>query len=228
MKRSQINQIIKTADQFMRKHQFYLPPFAYWSANEWKQKGPECAEIVSNGLGWDITDFGSGNFEATGLFLFTLRNGSLSTSPSLTGKQYAEKIMISEPGQRTPMHFHWHKTEDIINRGGGKLVIELYNATPDGLLDQTKVHVSIDGVEKLFDAGEQIVLHPGESITLTPFLYHSFWGSEERVLIGEVSMVNDDETDNRFLDPVGRFPVIAEDEAPLFLLVSDYANYYRG
>jgi len=42
-----------------------------------------------------------------------------------------------------------------------------------------------------------------------------------------VSKVNDDANDNRFLEPAGRFPEIDEDEAPLYLLVSDYPNYYN-
>jgi len=37
-----------------------------------------------------------------------------------------------------------------------------------------------------------------------------------------VSKVNDDENDNRFKKPIGRYPEIVEDEAPVHLLVSDY------
>ena len=58
-------------------------------------------------------------------------------------------------------------------------------------------------------------------------LYHKFWGAEDRVLVGEVSMVNDDNADNRFYEPTGRFPEIKEDETPLYLLVNDYAHYYH-
>jgi D-lyxose ketol-isomerase len=47
------------------------------------------------------------------------------------------------------------------------------------------------------------------------------------VLVGEVSLVNDDNIDNRFFDPVGRFPAIEEDEPPLYLLCNDYSRYYR-
>ncbi len=42
------------------------------------------------------------------------------------------------------------------------------------------------------------------------------------MLIGEVSMCNDDNTDNRFLKPLGRFPTIEEDEAPYRLLCNEY------
>jgi D-lyxose ketol-isomerase len=119
------------------------------------------------------------------------------------------------------MHFHWHKMEDIINRGGGKLVIQLYNAAPDKSLASTDVTVKIDGVARTVKAGETVELSPGESITLEPYCYHKFWGAESRVLVGEVSKVNDDHTDNWFYEPMGRFPTIEEDEPPLYLLVGD-------
>ena len=226
MKRSEINTIMRESEEFMHKFSFFLPPFAGWGVKEWKKAGKESAEIVENNLGWDITDFGSGNFLDTGLFLFTLRNGQFKNWSLMNGKLYAEKIMIADVDQKTPMHFHWKKMEDIINRGGGNLVIELYNAAPDETLDSTPVSVVMDGVHYVFPAGQKVVLRPGESITLTPYLYHSFWGEGEKVLIGEVSMVNDDAVDNRFLNSVGRFPSIDEDEAPLHLLIGDYGKYY--
>ena len=227
MKRSEINAIMRDADAFFTAHSFYLPPFAYWSPEEWATKGPEVREIVDNGLGWDITDFGQGDYPNLGLFLFTLRNGTPENLRSKQGKIYAEKIMIVDPDQVTPMHFHWAKTEDIINRGGGNLVVRLYNATDDGELAQSPVSVSTDGVRRTVSAGDAVVLTPGESITLPPYLYHSFWGTGSRVLVGEVSAVNDDQEDNRFHKPLGRFPDIEEDEPPLYLLVNDYADYYR-
>ncbi len=125
MKRSEINSIMRRADEFIRQQNFRLPPFAYWTPEEWKQKGPEVREIVQNKLGWDITDFGSGDFPHFGLFLFTIRNGNPENWKTMKGKLYAEKIMLAEVGQVTPFHFHWSKMEDIINRGGGKLLIKL-------------------------------------------------------------------------------------------------------
>lgn len=227
MKRSEINAIMREADAFIRRCGLLLPPFAYWTPDEWKTKGAEVREIVEHKLGWDITDFGMGDFAKAGLFLFTVRNGHPDNLQTGKGKLYAEKLMIVEPGQLTPLHYHWRKVEDIINRGGGKLVLELYNSTPDGGLDDTEVTVSMDGVERTFKPGERVELRPGESITLPVELYHKFWGEEQRVLVGEVSNVNDDQNDNHFYDPVGRFPTIEEDEPPLYLLVNDYAKYYR-
>ena len=117
--------------------------------------------------------------------------------------------------------------EDIINRGGGNLVIELYGSTDDEQLSREPITVKIDGMIRKFQPGEQVVLTPGESICLEPFVYHRFFGQrgKGKVLVGEVSAVNDDNTDNRFYEPLGRFPKIEEDEQPLHLLVTDYPNY---
>jgi D-lyxose ketol-isomerase len=227
VKRSKVNAIMRDVDAFVREQGFYLPPFAYWTLEDWKTKGDEVREIVENGLGWDITDFGRGDYEKYGLFLFTLRNGNPRNWETGQGKLYAEKIMVVGVNQFTPMHFHWRKMEDIINRGGGKLMIQLYNATEDGDLADTDVTVSMDGVKRIVKAGEIVTLSPGESITLVPGCYHKFWGAESRVLIGEVSLVNDDREDNRFHEPTGRFPEIEEDEPPFYLLCTDYPRYYH-
>src|ERR1035437_6228681 len=128
MKRSEINVLILQAKSFMAEHHFALPPFAFWSPDDWKAKGIECREIAQNQLGWDITDFGSGDFAKVGLLLFTIRHGTLAPTAG-PAKTYAEKIMIVREGQVTPCHFHHQKMEDIINRGGGVLVIQLWNAT---------------------------------------------------------------------------------------------------
>lgn len=225
MKRSEVNAIMRAADGFIRQRGFHLPPFAYWTPSDWSRQGASIREIVENRLGWDITDFGSGDYRQRGLFLFTLRNGSPDNLKTMQGKVYAEKIMVVDVDQVTPMHFHWAKTEDIINRGGGLLTIELRNATPDEDLADTDVTVRVDGVARTIAAGSAIALKPGESITLPPYLYHAFWGTEEPVLVGEVSTVNDDSGDNRFHEPVGRFPSIEEDEPPLYLLCTDYPRY---
>lgn len=226
MKRSEINAILRASSAFIAAHRFHLPPFAFWSPEEWSTKGAEVAEIVECELGWDITDFGSADFPRCGLVLFTLRNGRPENLKTLRGKLYAEKVMIVGEGQVTPMHFHWTKTEDIIVRGGGRLVVQLYNSTPDERLSDDPVTVSMDGVRRTLPAGACVTLQPGESITLPDRLYHKFWGEGGQVLVGEVSLVNDDNCDNRFLEPTGRFPEIVEDEPPCYLLTKDYTRYY--
>lgn len=223
MKRSEINKILNNAKAFMAEKQFILPPWAYWSIADWKKNKDNAQEIMDNMLGWDITDFGSGDFYKRGLFLFTIRNGKFNVDK----KPYAEKIMIVEENQETPMHYHWSKMEDIINRGGGNLVIQLYNADENDNLDTTEVKFKTDGVKRTVEAGGEVILKPGESICLEPGMYHRFFGERGngKVLVGEVSMVNDDANDNCFFEEVGRFPVIEEDELPTHLLVSDYTKF---
>ena len=222
MKRSEINRILKENMEFIKRMNFALPPFAYFTPQEWKEKGEEYDEIRNNMLGWDITDYGRGDFEKVGLFLFTIRNGNFSDPHNK--KSYAEKLLISDEDQYSPMHFHFNKMEDIINRGGGNLIVEVYNCDENEGLADTDVEVVTDGYRHTVPAGTKIRLTPGESITLPPYQYHAFWAEKGygKVLIGEVSMVNDDNNDNRFYEPQARFTTIEEDEEPLYLLCNEY------
>ena len=223
MKRSQINAIIRDFEAMLREYRFALPPFLSFTPEEWKDKGHEYDEIRDNALGWDITDYGEGNFAVKGLSLITIRNGNVHDAKYT--KTYAEKIMMLYPGQVSPNHFHWNKMEDIINKGGGNLLIRVYNSLPDEQIDkQSDVTVHTDGRTYQVKAGTQIRLTPGESISIQPYLYHDFEVEKGTgaVLLGEVSEVNDDNTDNRFNPPVGRFPEIEEDEAPYRLLCNEY------
>ena len=217
------NQKIRETEAFIKEHGFHLPPFCDWTPDNWKEKGEECREIVDNMLGWDITDYGLGDFDHIGLTLVTIRNGN-QNNPKYT-KPYAEKLLISEEDQICPMHFHWSKMEDIINRGGGILMMELYNSTENEELDKVNdVIVVSDGVRLTIPAGTVLEMMPGQSVTLTPGLYHRFWAKKGcgKVLIGEVSKCNDDNNDNRFLEPIGRFPTIEEDEPAYRLLCNEY------
>ncbi|MFI3173470.1 MAG: D-lyxose/D-mannose family sugar isomerase, partial [Eubacteriales bacterium] len=204
------------------EYKFALPPFANFTPEEWETKNSEYDEIRDNMLGWDITDYGLGDFEKVGFALITIRNGNQS-NPKYK-KVYAEKLLMIKEGQHSPMHFHWTKSEDIINRGGGTLLIRVYNDKGDGTFDDTDVVVNSDGRSYSVPAGTQVELTPGESITLWPHQYHDFDvkpGTGD-VLIGEVSMCNDDNVDNRFYEEMGRFPTIEEDEKPYRLLCNEY------
>lgn len=223
MKRSEINKLISSSIVFFDQMNFKLPPWAYWTPENWEGKYDTCNEIVDNMLGWDLTDFGSGDFLKQGLILFTIRNGNQKKDK----KTYSEKIMIVEEMQETPMHFHWSKMEDIINRGGGNLVIDLFNSDENEDFSSADFEVKIDGISRTVIAGGSVTLTPGESICLKQGVYHSFYGEQGKgkVLVGEVSAVNDDSSDNRFHTSVGRFPEIIEDEKPLHLLASDLGKY---
>ena len=173
-------------------------------------------------LGWDITDYGLGKFDEVGFALITIRNGNVKDDRYT--KPYAEKLLMVNEGQMAPMHFHWNKMEDIINRGGGNVLITVYNSTEDGQFADTDVTVHSDGRTYTVPAGTRVRLTLGESITIQPYLYHDFHVEEGTgaVLLGEVSMCNDDENDNRFYEPIGRFPTIEEDEPAYRLLCNEY------
>lgn len=220
MKRSELNAIMKDAVDFINRMNFKMPPFAFWSPEEWATKGHEYDEIRDNMLGWDITDFGSGDFSKIGLLMFTLRNGNFNDNKYI--KPYAEKLLIVEEGQVTPYHFHWSKMEDIINRGGGELVIQVYNSTEDGEFADTDVDIYSDGRHYTVPAGSLVRLKEGESISIQTGMYHKFWAEGGKLLVAEVSKVNDDRVDNRFYEPTGRFPEIEEDEPALYLLGNEY------
>ncbi len=228
MKRSQVNAILEEGDAFFKSFSYTLPPFAYWTPQELiaDAKSDDPSLVVERRMGWDITDYGAGDFDKMGLFLFTVRNGLLKDLQAGGGMVYAEKIMISKKDQLAPMHRHVIKAEDIINRGGGTLVLELFSMAEDGSCHPTApVTVPVDGRLKTLDAGGLLKLSPGESVTLLPGVWHAFWGEGADVLIGEVSTVNDDETDNIFREDIPRFTTIAEDVEPNHLLVSDYTKW---
>ena len=220
MKRSEINQIIREGIEFCQQMNFHLPPFAMWTPEEWKTKGHEYDEIRDNMLGWDVTDHGSGDFENLGLLLFTIRNGNVKMDKY--DKPYAEKLLIIGVDQVCPHHFHYYKMEDIINRGGGELMIQVHNATDDYQLADTPVDVMVDARRYTVEPGTIVRLARGESITLPTYMYHRFWAEGEMVLCGEVSMVNDDNVDNHFLEELPRFPAKEEDEPPFRLLCNEY------
>lgn len=223
MKRSEINKALKWAKSLLETHQIKLPPFGYWHLNDWQAHREQIGTIQEVMLGWDITDYGMDEFDKLGAVLFTLRNGSLKDET--IGTPYAEKLIILKDGQRLPNHYHAEKTEDIINRGGGILAIQLYQSKDDGSVDdQSDVSVDMDGISYTYRAGETIYVHPGHSITLRPYMYHKFWAKAGAgdLICGEVSSINDDKTDNYNADVEARFSVIIEDEAILHPLCNEY------
>ncbi len=223
MKRSDINNAINWAKELLDTNNVKLPPFGYWTLDDWREKNDQTKTIREVMLGWDITDFGNDKFDEFGAVLFTLRNGSLTDST--VGTPYAEKLIVLKDGQRLPLHYHASKTEDIINRGGGILAIKLYNSHKDGSVDyDSAVEVDLDGVKHVFEAGEELHILQGHSITLRPFMYHLFWAKsgDGDLICGEVSSINDDNTDNYNAEPVSRFSTVEEDESILHPLCNEY------
>lgn len=229
MRRSEINRIIQEGMAFFDRMHFALPPFARFRQEDWEARRADCRELFDLGLGWDVTGFGLDEFERFGLLLFTLRNGRAGSQEY--PKPYAEKIMMVRENQVTLRHFHWRKREDIINRGGGNLVLELFRADPAASkLAGGPFEIRVDGMVRRMRSGERLVLTPGESVCLEPIHAHRFYGEPGAgdVLVGEVSAVNDDDTDNCFIDGAVRFDPIEEDVPPEFLLAADCRRLFGG
>lgn len=241
MKRSEANAIIEYAIEAMKKAGYPLPPFAYYTPEDWSKIEEDEKELVENMLGWDITDFGSGDFEKIGLTIFTFRNGNFH-SKSKYPKPYAEKLLLVKDGQILPYHYHWSKMEDIINRGGGDVEITLYNCIEEdykdvkggregkpGTFADTPVTVVIDGKKVTVEAGGKVICKPGQSITLMPGQYHTWQGIKGTgdILLFEVSTTNDDTLDNRFHVAGERIPAIEEDVEPTYLMFQDYPKYTK-
>ena len=224
MKRSKINAEIRHMEEMIKAHGFEIPPFCKWTAKDWESKGAQYGEIRDNMLGWDITDYGLGKFDEVGFSLITIRNGNLKMDKYT--KTYAEKLLLVKEGQMAPMHFHWNKMEDIINRGGGNLIVQLYNSDDGEDFADTDVTVTIDGRQVTVPAGGTVTLHPGESITLNPRQYHRWIGEKGtgKIMLFEVSTTNDDTLDNRFHSAKNRLPEIEEDVPARYLLFQDYKN----
>jgi D-lyxose ketol-isomerase len=235
-KRSVVNRAVSTAREVLDRLNVRLPRYAYWEPAAWQNAGAEMAEVRDVMLGWDVTDFGSGRFREIGRVLFTLRNGK-SGDPRYP-KPYAEKLLIEPEGQRSPMHYHRSKREDIINRGGGNVLVVLQSVGEDGLPGNKPISVKVDGVSRELSAGAPIRLHPGESLSIPPRTFHQFWAEEgtgilvdgERyTLSGEVSSICDDWEDNVFLHPWAcRFPTITEDEPRACYLCHEYPSFPAG
>ena len=224
MKRSEIQQAVLWAKDLLKKNNFALPMFADWSLEEWREHRSEAETLIRTMRGWDVTTFGSDDFGKMGAVLFTIRNGLPDRK---TGCPYAEKLILMKEGQVLPNHFHRQKTEDIINRGGGVLLIRVYNSLPDGGVDRAgDVRIILDGIEKTVPAGTDVPITRGNSMTVYPGLYHAFTPKEGYgdLIIGEVSSINDDRTDNYFEMSNPRFIPVEEDCEILFPLCNEYGE----
>ena len=213
MKRSEINRALRWAEELLDAHGWKLPDMAYWDMAKWKANADRLDVVRRVMLGWDITDFGQGAFDRLGAVLYTVRNG-LVEDPAV-GVPYCEKLILMKAGQRLPLHYHVYKTEDIINRRGGTLALVLWNCDAAGRRMETPVQVRMDGFLQRAAPGEPLLVSPGNSVTIPPYLAHIFGPAEGSgdLIVGEVSRVNDDTTDNYFLEPTARFSEIEEDEA---------------
>ncbi len=229
LNRARVESSIAIARKVFGHFNVALPPIANWSVEDWHRAGAEYDEVRDCMLGWDVTDFGSNDFTHIGRVLFTLRNGNLHDSRYPKG--YAEKLILDPEGQRAPAHFHLTKREDIINRAGGNILVQLTCVGEDNAPAKGTLAVQVDGCRRLISSGETVRLRPGESLCIPPRTIHQFWGEEGTGLVidgigytvsSEVSSVCDDLQDNYFLAAMTRFPAIVEDAPRKHYLCNEY------
>lgn len=209
---------------FLNSRKHPLPTQALWSLEDWYKNRDNVEELYKRGIGWDLTDFGSGKYESIGLLCYTLSNGIIAPDGQPVDQSYSNKLLIVEENQVTPMHHHRSKMEDIINLGGGNLQIKIYNVGNNDTLDEdSPVKIFHNEMWLAFQPGTTFTLEPGERVRLDPIHFHEFWGqpNQGKILLEEVSSVNDDRTDNVFIDKFGRFPEIIEDTKPEYLLCTE-------
>ena len=214
MKRSEINNAIETAKKMMDTYNWTLRKWGYWSKEDYNNNPEMTKYLKDHQMGWDVTDFGKDNFNSQGITLFCIRNGIQS---NFDDKPYAEKLLFMQEGQEIPFHSHKIKLEDIINRGGGDLAIEFLEIDNNDKQLSKKITVLVDGEKIELDPHEPLILKKGQSVTVERNIFHRFYSvkGSGMVMAGEVSQVNDDNNDNYFLEQVGRFSQIQEDEPPL-------------
>lgn len=214
MKRSEINKAIIQAKSMMKDYLWDLPSWGYWSVNDYQNKTEIKKYLKDHQMGWDVTDFGKGRFQEQGITLFCIRNGIQGDN---NDKPYAEKLLFMQEGQEIPFHSHQIKLEDIINRGGGDLAIEFLEIDENKTELKREIIVLVDGEKRVLKPHQPLVLQKGQSVTVERNIFHRFYAipGTGMVMAGEVSQVNDDNNDNYFLEPIGRFAEIQEDEMPI-------------
>ena len=214
MKRSEINQAIIESKKMMENYSWVLPQWGYWSKEDYINEPSVSKYLKDHQMGWDVTDFGKGLFNEQGITLFCIRNGIQGNAQD---KPYAEKLLFMREGQEIPFHSHKVKLEDIINRGGGDLAIEFVMVNEHLKEKNENINILVDGVQVEVEPHEPLILKRGQSVTVERNIYHKFYALKGTgmVMAGEVSQVNDDNNDNFFLEPVGRFTQIEEDEQPI-------------
>lgn len=224
MKRSFIDSRIDAMLALCDRHGVKLPPFAQWDEAQYRADPGAAKRIAEGALGWNIVEFKPGAFSREGLSVFTLRMGDWRHLATGRGRLYAEKALMALDGQRTPHHYHIVKTEDVLNRGGARFVVELFKVDRAGTPLKERFRVLKDATTLDLGPGDRVSLEPGESLVLEPFVAHAFWAEGGDTLAGEVSLANDDLSDNYFLPPPAAPAPIEEDQAKKYITTRDHAR----
>lgn len=139
----------------------------------------------------EVTDFGLGDLQRTGLQLFTYVNCL----------KYCAKELVLFPWQTCAEHLHppigesyEGKQETFRCRAG---TVHLF---VEGEPPSNPKAVPPPGDEAYYTAKHEIVLHPGDQYTIMPNVKHWFQAGEQGAIVSEFSTVSMDEFDI-FTDP---------------------------
>ena len=224
MKRSFIDARIDAMLELCERHGVALPPFALWGEADYRANPDAARLIAERGLGWNVVEFKPGLFAREGLTLFTLRMGDWRELGAGRGRLYAEKAMMAEDGQRTPHHYHVVKTEDIVNRGGARFVVELFKVDAQGAPLKERFRALKD-VERARSRARRAGAagarrKPDARAVRRPrVLGRGRRGARRRSVARQRRP-----TDNYFLPPLEPFPPIEEDAPARYVTVRDHGR----
>ena len=169
MKRSEINHFLDEGITFLKSRRYSLPPQAFWTLSEWNKNRDKATELAKRRIGWDLTDFGSGNYKRIGLLLYTLSNGIVGQNSEPVDQPFSNKLLIVGENQVTPLHHHRMKMEDIINLGGGNLLLKVFNVGESESIDKASpVKIFQNEIWEEHGAGRVMTLEPGERVKARP------------------------------------------------------------
>ena len=145
MKRSEINRLIEDALKFFQEMHFKLPPLGYLDTGAMEQAGGIVRGSGNESVGMGPHGFWYREFQCGRVAAFHPSKRESATRPeALCGKNH------DRPGGTGDPHAFstGPKMEDIINRGGGNLMIQLYPSDREGGFAKKSFQVSLDGLKR--------------------------------------------------------------------------------
>ena len=188
MKRSEINQLITEGVVLFRKMGISLPPQAHWNLETWYEHRNLAEEMRKRSIGWDLTDFGSGDFSKIGMFNYTVSNGFIDLTTSKPADQpYSNKVKIVKEGQAYPTYYAGFPT-DLRNK-----LTSLTNQARNNGLGMWQVDINANSVRIRNESDlEQLAMWPKLYRRLSSY----FTGGNTRLALFETWLRNEPEKDD--------------------------------